>query len=85
MNYHDGPKIIFISAFSFAEDTIFLQQYFVTGLIIPVYMGIASLSVLLFVCCCLYSLIFDQSARHGPSNNTSHPKLAAPGEVLSTV
>ncbi len=40
MNWHDSPTFTFILAFIFAEDTIFNHKYFVTGLIIPVHMGI---------------------------------------------
>jgi hypothetical protein len=40
MSWHDGPRITFILAFSFEEDTVYIQQYFVTGLIVPVYTGI---------------------------------------------
>ena len=39
MNWCDGPMITFKLAFRFAVDTIFMQQYFVTWLIVPVYTG----------------------------------------------
>jgi hypothetical protein len=62
-----------------------MQQYFVTGLILPVYMGTVFPAHVLAVCWCPYFPILDHSARNGMSNNMSHPKIAAPGDVLSTV
>jgi hypothetical protein len=61
------------------------QQYFISNLVIIV----NTFSVLALIAtisqCCLHSPILCQSATNGMSKSMSHPKMAAPGEALSTV
>jgi len=85
MNYCDCPWFWLFRTLCFAEYTIFQDQYFTTNCIIIIN------AFLIFTDCILISLAlpivsyFFQSAMKGISNNISLPKIAAPGEALSTV
>ena len=64
---------------------VFMRQYFVAGLIVSVYTGtVFPVRVVISLFLSAFPIL-DKSARQGTSNNLSHPKIAAPGEVLSTV
>ena len=85
MNYCDCPWFWLFRTLCFAEYTIFQDQYFTTNCVIIIN------AFLIFTDCILISLAlpivsyFFQSAMKGISNNISLPKIAAPGEALSTV
>ncbi len=78
MNWRDCPRITFIPAFRFAEDTIFAQQYFISGLIVPVDSGIV------FPCSVLVCLILSVFPYFLPVSKKGNIKQHVPSKNSCT-
>ena len=85
VNYCDCPRFWLFRTLSFAEYTIFQDQYFTTNcvIIINLFFYFHRLCFDQFGVALEY--IFFQSAIKGILNNISRPNTAAPGKALSTV